>query len=189
MPAEREERLTRGRPSHAVSFVAFATCDDYLAVAMSSALESRLDPSLLNRRDREFLDRFAELAAEDERPFLSGREGVRIELPDAIFHHLVRVVRTMREGRAVVLFPERETLTSQAAANILGVSRPHLVSLLDAGEIPHHRAGTHRRVYLKDVLAYQRRRDQARRGTLDKLTDEIEAAGLYDAHDPAHAAR
>ena len=156
---------------------------------MSNSLESRLDPSLLNRRDREFLDRFTELAAEDERPALTGREGVRIELPDAIFHHLVRVVRSMREGRAILLFPEKETLTTQAAANLLGTSRPHLVGLLDAGEISNHRAGTHRRVYLKDVLAYQRRRDGARRTALDRLSDEVEAASLYDAHDPAHAAR
>lgn len=156
---------------------------------MSHAPENRLDPSLLNRRDREFLDRFTELAADEERPYLAGREGVRIELPDAIFHHLVRVVRSMREGKAVILFPEKETLTTQAAANLLGVSRPHLVSLLDAGEIQHHRAGTHRRVYLKDVLDYQRRRDRSRRAALDKLSDEVEAAGLYDSHDPAHAAR
>jgi excisionase family DNA binding protein len=156
---------------------------------MSLVPENRLDPSLLNRREREQLDRFFELTAEGDRPYLAGREGVRIELPDAIFHHLVRVVRTMREGKSVVLLPEREPLTTQTAANLLGVSRPHLVSLLDAGEIPHNRAGTHRRVYLGDLLAYQQRGDRTRREALDRLGDEIEAAGLYDAHDPAHAAR
>lgn len=82
-----------------------------------------------------------------------------------------------------------DALSPQAAANLLGVSRPHLVNLLDADAIPHHRAGTHRRVYLKDVLDYQRRRDRTRRSALDKLSSEVEAAGLYDAHDPAHAAR
>lgn len=157
---------------------------------MPTILESRLDPSLLDRRGRDFLDRFAELAGDDaERPCLVGREGVRIELPDPIFHHLVRVVRSMREGRAIVLLPEREALTTQAAADLLGVSRPHLVGLLEAGELPHHRAGTHRRVYLRDVLDYQRRRDAARRAALDGLGRELATAGLYDAHDPAHAAR
>jgi excisionase family DNA binding protein len=156
---------------------------------MSPAIDSRLDPALLSRREREFLDRFTELSAGLQRPFLAGGEGVRVELPDAIFQHLVRVVRSMREGRAVILLPERETLTTQAAADLLGVSRPHLVGLLDAGEIPHHRAGTHRRVQLADVLAYRQRRDRTRRDALDRLGEEIEAAGLYDAVDPAHAAR
>ena len=87
---------------------------DWLVTAMSHVPENRLDPSLLNRRDREFLDRFTELVAEEERPYLAGREGVHIELPDAIFHHLVRVVRSMREGKAVILMPEKETLTTQA---------------------------------------------------------------------------
>lgn len=156
---------------------------------MATSSENRLDPSSLNRRDREFLDVFTEMASSAERPFLAGREGVRIELPDAIFHHLVRVVRSMREGKAIVLFPEKETLTTQAAANLLGVSRPHLVQLLDAGDIAHHRTGSHRRVYLKDVIDYQNRRDRIRRAALDQLSSEVEAAGLYDSQDSEHAAR
>ena len=117
-------------------------------------------------------------ALTEERPALIGREGVRIELPDPLFHLLVTVVRDLRAGKAVVLLPEQEAFTTQAAANFLGVSRPFFVALLERGEIGHHRVGNHRRVYLKDLLEYSSRRDRKRRETLDKLTEEIENAGL-----------
>ena len=142
--------------------------------------ENRLDPSALTRRQLRELDRFSEAVLADERPALVGREGVRLELPEPIFHLLARVVRTMREGKAVVLLPETESMTTQAAAEFLGVARPFVVDLLENDAIPHHKVGTHRRVYLKDLMEYQRQRDSRRRATLDDLRRQVEAAGLYD---------
>ena len=107
--------------------------------------------------------------------------GVRIDLPDPIFHLLVRTVRMMQEGKAVVLMPEDETFTTQAAANFLGMSRQFLVDLLDAGKIPHHRVGAHRRVYFKDLLAYQKQRDRERREAMDRVFTEVDKAEVYDA--------
>ena len=104
-----------------------------------------------------------------------------IELPDVVFHHLVRVIRNMTEGKAVVLLPENEVFTTQAAADFLGVSRPFLVSLLDQGALPHHLVGSHRRVYRKDLMAYRSERDRERRKNLDALTSKIEQAGFYDS--------
>jgi excisionase family DNA binding protein len=101
-----------------------------------------------------------------------------------VFHHLVRVVRAMREGQAMVMLPENECLTTQAAANYLGVSRPFLVKLLEEEKIPHHRTGTHRRIYLKDLLEYQKRRDTERKKTLDDLASEVSEAGFYDRIPP-----
>lgn len=75
---------------------------------------------------------------------------------------------------------EEETFTTQAAANFLGMSRQFLVDLLEKGVIPHHRVGSHRRVYFKDLLEYQRIRDEERRKGLDRLFDQIDRAGLYD---------
>ena len=142
--------------------------------------ENRFDPSALTKRQLHELDRLNDAIRADERPALVGREGVRLELPEPLFHLLVGAVRTMREGKAVVLLPETESLTTQAAANFLGVSRPFLVDLLERNAIPHHKVGSHRRVYLKDLLDYQRQRDSRRRATLDDLRSKVEAAGLYE---------
>jgi len=87
----------------------------------------------------------------------------------------------MNEGRAIIMMPEEETFTTQAAANYLGVSRQHLVDLLESGKIPFHRVGTHRRVYFKDLLDYERNRDTQRSNSLDSLMQKVEDAGLYDA--------
>jgi excisionase family DNA binding protein len=93
---------------------------------------------------------------------------------------LARVMHNLREGKAVVLLPESENMTTQAAANFLGVSRPFVVALLEKDAIPHYKVGMHRRVYLKDLMAYQRQRDTRRRATLDDLRGKVEAAGLYE---------
>lgn len=140
--------------------------------------ENRLDPSQLDPAE---LDRLMALIGREERPALVGREGVRIDLPEPIFHVLVSLVRQMREGRAVVLMPEDETFTTQAAASFLGVSRQHLVDLMDKGEIPHHRVGTHRRVTLKDLLVYQKVRDLKRREALGGLFKKLKQEGYYES--------
>lgn len=143
-------------------------------------MENRLDPSVLTRRQLQELDRLSEAVLADERPALVGREGVRLELPEPLFNLLAKVVRTMREGKAIVLLPESESITTQAAAEFLGVSRPFLVQLLEKDAIAHHKVGTHRRVYLRDLMEYQRQRDSRRRRTLDDLRRKVEAAGFYD---------
>lgn len=143
-------------------------------------IENRFDPATLTTRQLRELDRLSEVVLAEERPALVGREGVRMELPEPIYNLLVRVLRTMREGKAVVLLPETESVTTQAAAGFLGVSRPFVVDLIEKNAIPHHRVGTHRRVYMKDLIEYQRQRDSRRRATLDDLRGKVEAAGLYE---------
>lgn len=114
-------------------------------------------------------------------PALVDEHGERLDLPKPVFQQLLRILKMMNEGRAIIMLPEEETFTTQAAANYLGVSRQHLVNLLEEERIPFHRVGTHRRVYYKDLLAYERLRDADRRKTLDKLMKQIDDAGLYDA--------
>ncbi len=140
--------------------------------------ENRLDPSQLDPAE---LDSLMVLIGREDRLALVGREGVRINLPEPIFQVLVNLIRQMREGRAVVLMPEDETFTTQAAASFLGVSRQHLVDLMDKGEIPHHRVGTHRRVTLKDLLVYQKSRDTNRRQALAGLFKKLKQEGYYES--------
>lgn len=140
--------------------------------------EDRLDPALLDPAE---LEKLMELVAADERPALVGREGVRIPLPDPIFHAMVKILREMQQGRAVMLVPDDETFTTQAAAEFLGMSRQHLVNLLEKDEIPHHRVGSHRRVALKDLQAYQKLRDARRQEARSRLFKRLADEGRYDS--------
>jgi excisionase family DNA binding protein len=145
---------------------------------MLTTRTNRLDPSLIPE------DELAELAkvfAKPDHVALIDAQGNRTHLPDALFAHFARIVRLMSERKAIVLVPEDEAFTTQAAANYLGVSRQHLVDLLEAKKIPHHKVGSHRRVTFKDLLTYERTRDATRREALDQLAAAAEAAGVYDS--------
>ncbi len=145
---------------------------------MLSTSNNRLDPSLIPE------DQLAELAkafAKRDHVALIDEHGNRTHIPEVLFAHFARIVRLMSKKRAIVLIPEDETFTTQAAANYLGMSRQHLVGLLERNEIPHHKVGTHRRVTFKDLLAYEKGRDQTRRAALDTLSAEVDAKGLYDS--------
>lgn len=88
----------------------------------------------------------------------------------------------MRAGKAITVAPLDQRLTTQEAADFLGISRPTLVKLLETEQISYERpgAGRHRRVRLSDVLDYQNRKRQERRRTLDQMTAGAAGAGLYD---------
>ncbi len=123
-----------------------------------------------------FLDHITAPAA------LLGPDGETVPLPLEAFNVLVEVAHAMRAGKAITVAPVDQSLTTQEAANFLGISRPTLVKLLESGEIAFERpaAGRHRRVRLQDVVAYQDRRRVQRRAALDELTREAAEAGLYE---------
>lgn len=111
-----------------------------------------------------------EIYREHEEARLLGPDGETIGIPSSAFEALRLVVDAMSKGQTIVLAPQEEELTSQQAADLLRVSRPHLIKLLDDGEIPFHRVGTHRRIRLEDALTYRRNRSRGRREKLDELT-------------------
>ena len=145
---------------------------------MHSIRTNRLHPSQI---PEESLAELANAFARPDHVALIDSQGNRINLPDALFAQFARIVRLMSEKKAVVVIREDEAFTTQAAADYLGVSRQHLVDLLEHKKIPHHKVGTHRRVTFGDLLAYEHKRDKTRRKVLDKLAAEAEAAGLYDS--------
>lgn len=99
-------------------------------------------------------------------------------LPGHVLQILLEVLSEMSKGNAISLVPHHHELSTQEAANLLNVSRPFLVALLEQGEIPFRKVGTHRRVLLKDVMAYKERTDQQRKASLDELTALSQKEGM-----------
>lgn len=130
----------------------------------------------------EMLDLSRFLAQVTEPTALLGPDGETVPLPIEAYQVLVKVVQLMQAGKAITVAPLDQRLTTQEAADFLGISRPTLVKLLEQGEISYERpaAGRHRRVRLSDVLDYQTRKRQQRRTTLDQMTADAVNAGLYD---------
>jgi excisionase family DNA binding protein len=113
-------------------------------------------------------------------PALVGPGGERIELPDTVFEVLRTAVKFMSHGQTVTLVPDNKAVTTQRAADILGMSRPFFIKLLEAGAMAHHRVGNQRRVYLRDVLEFAKQRDKERLAALDRLARDAFEAGLYE---------
>ena len=110
---------------------------------------------------------------------LTDDEGERsIELPTGAVSLLAHALEAMAAGRGVTLVPEHVELTTVQAADVLNVSRPHLIKLLDEKTIPYRRVGTHRRIRMEDVMAYKSAVDREREEILDRLTREAQEDGM-----------
>lgn len=111
---------------------------------------------------------------------LVGADGMTVALPPSMRRLVHTLAQHLAHGEAVTLVPTHKMLTTQQAANILNVSRPYLVHLLDRGEISSTRKTSHRRIRLDDLLAYKRQRDEKRFAGLRELIQMSEEFGLYD---------
>ena len=101
-----------------------------------------------------------------------------IDLPAGAVALLADILEAMAAGRGVTIIPENAELTTVEAANILNVSRPYLIKLLEEKVIPHRLVGKHRRILIDDVMAYKERIDAAREDVLAQLTAEAQENGM-----------
>ncbi|MET9064282.1 excisionase family DNA-binding protein [Streptosporangium sandarakinum] len=130
----------------------------------------------LHRRGRSVADSPALLTGPDGSP--------RLPLPPQVYEALLKVTEALSKGLAVTVAPQHTTMSTYEAAELLGISRPTLVKLLESGAIPYQRAtdrpGAHRRVRLQDVLAFKERRRAEQRRILNELTADSVDADMYD---------
>jgi|SRR5579883_3090652 len=113
-------------------------------------------------------------------PALVLPDGAQVALPETVARILRRAVHELARDRAVQLLTLGRDLTTQQAADLLNVSRPYLIQLLDSGQIPHHMVGSHRRVPLDALLVFRRQMHAAQDEALDEMVRISEEAGMYD---------
>ena len=111
---------------------------------------------------------------------LVGVDGQEIPIPESVYQILHQAVHALALGKVISVVIQDRELTTQKAADILKVSRPYLIKLLDQGEIPCIRVGTHRRVRFDDLMKYKEERDTKRREGIKQFTQFLEAEGFYD---------
>jgi excisionase family DNA binding protein len=111
---------------------------------------------------------------------VTGEAGVagQARIPAAALRLLVDALAEIANGNAVSLTPVKAEITTQEAADILNVSRPYLVALLEKGEIPFRKVGVQRRIRLQDLMGYKARLDTDRRSALDALARQAQELGF-----------
>jgi len=101
-------------------------------------------------------------------------EAHAVELPTSALRLLVDILSELADGNAVRVVPIHAELTTQEAADLLNVSRPHLVKLLEAGELPFHKTGKHRRVRFSDLMAYKAAQKQSSAAVMEELAAQAQ---------------
>lgn len=102
----------------------------------------------------------------------------QVELPTSALRLLVDILAELAEGNAVRVVPIHAELTTQEAADMLNVSRPHLVKLLESGALPFHKAGKHRRIRFADLMAFKAERDRTSTEAMEELARQAQELQL-----------
>lgn len=101
-----------------------------------------------------------------------------VTIPHKAFQILEQVLKNMAEGTSFRLLPEEEMIGTQEAAELLKISRPYLVKLLEEGKIPFSKTGTHRRVLRKEILAFDKKRKETIKKNLNFLAKQAQELKL-----------
>jgi len=102
----------------------------------------------------------------------------QVELPTSALRLLVDILAELADGNAVKVVPVHAELTTQEAADLLNVSRPHLVKLLEEGVLPFHKTGKHRRIRFADLMEFKAKRDQTSEQAMEQLAAQAQELGM-----------
>ena len=106
--------------------------------------------------------------------------GKRIRIPVSVLKLLVQILKEISQGNPVTVVPEATEITTQAASEVLGCSRPHVVRLLEEGKIPYSKVGKHRRIRYDDLMSFKKKMKVSQKKKLQDLMKLDEESGLYD---------
>ncbi|WP_299409986.1 helix-turn-helix domain-containing protein [uncultured Roseobacter sp.] len=126
------------------------------------------------RASGQLLSRYARDKAPLKLRVTDGEQAEPIELPAGAVALLMDILEAMAAGQGVTIMPENAELTTVQAAEVLNVSRPFLIKLLDEQKIPHRKVGKHRRIRMEDMMAYKASIDAERESVLDQLAAEAQ---------------
>lgn len=147
-------------------------------MASAEAILSRID--IPEHEQQAILELYRKAVLKGTAAQLISPKGEVKKLPEAVYNLLVQILKDLSEGCSVAILQERSGLTTVQASKMLGVSRQFFVNLLDRGEIPHHKVGTHRRVLIRDVMAYKEKRNKSRKAVLHAMVQSEYDEGVYD---------
>ena len=129
----------------------------------------------------------SQIMESSENIFASGKESVKIQIenfgkpiriPKRALTLLFEIIATMSDGKAMTLIPSDAEISTQEAANILNVSRPHLIKLLEQGMIPHRKVGSHRRILLDDITDFKSALQKEREKQLKYLAEQAQELNM-----------
>ncbi|HKF46871.1 MAG TPA: excisionase family DNA-binding protein [Terracidiphilus sp.] len=146
-------------------------------VHLTPALPSESDASLARETSRLLAPRVRAKTPLSFR-ILDSAKGETLRIPAPAAKMLVRILEEMARGNAVTLIPVHAELTTQEAADMLNISRPSLIQLLDDGKIEFRKVGTHRRVRFESLMAHKRKADAERRAVLAELAAYDQEIGI-----------
>jgi len=162
MPVHKGKKAVTSLLSESFETVAPTEADALLARESSRRLAARLPKQPAVRI--QFLE--------------DGEPAETVAVPASALRFLLHVLTEMAQGNAVTLIPVHAELTTQQAADLLNVSRPFLVALLETGQIPYRKVGTHRRILSRDVMMYKQRTDAARLQALNELQAQAQELNM-----------
>lgn len=151
-------------PVHSVSSINPGDVDADIAERAARRMRDYLD----GHPDDDLIEALGEVGTNDA-----------LVIPRATAIMFVQILELLGQGRGVQIIPKEVELSTQQAADMLNVSRPYLIGLLESGKIPFRHVGRHRRIRFEDLMDYKRRDDLERRAAADDLAELSEELGLY----------